>query len=246
MYVAPLQLCSGGFCMPSHDLRAIAAPQPASPETKASHTSAKLAAAQRPVAYLWNGIGDSILALPALRAISRIFAGRVTLVCNRVWPWYGELPLREVTVIPGQRIAGSPPIRVFDVDELQASIGYADLFVSLVTTRSPMLRALIERLCPDRLVAFYSDAQFSVSPSAPHVVDRIFALAQKIDPLLDLDDFSAPPALSDASIKFACDLRQRLPKCARMIAVHADTEATKSWSGGLFAELLKGFLSEHP
>ena len=40
-----------------------------------------------PVVFFANGIGDTVLALPALRALAALFPGRLSLVCDRdVWP----------------------------------------------------------------------------------------------------------------------------------------------------------------
>jgi hypothetical protein len=202
--------------------------------------------ADYPVAFFANGIGDSLLALPTLRALSYRFNGKLRLICESIWPWYESLPLRDIMVIPkmGKLPGGA---RTFDVGELSRSISRADVFISLVTWQSLALSALIDSLHPDRIVRFRLDSRVEVSAdSVLHPFDGYFKLAQCIDPSLVLDDFSGPLRLPEVAEQFALSLRQELPEWARVLIVHPDTKPAKCWSVERFIELLDLWLTERP
>ena len=65
-----------------------------------------LRSAERPVVFFANGIGDALLALPALRALGLTFGGKLTLICDRRdhHLLYHELPIWRIVAIPDLRI----------------------------------------------------------------------------------------------------------------------------------------------
>ena len=85
---------------------------------------------QNPVAFFANALGDHIINLPALRAISSLMPNQLTLVTRdcAASVLFEELPLRRLV-----RIAA--PVadkgRWFDADSLAANLGQVDCFLSL-------------------------------------------------------------------------------------------------------------------
>jgi ADP-heptose:LPS heptosyltransferase len=204
---------------------------------------------ERPVVFFSNAIGDTLLALPTLRALSHTFAGRLSLICDSRSRdlCYHELRVCRTIEIPGYRIERPNRLRTFDVERLSAAVGETDLFISLVPWRSPSLTALIEKLSPAGVLGFYPDADFVVRPVPDlHSADLAFRIARRIGPSLRLEDFAGPPRLPEAAKRFARDLRQTIPEWARVLVVHPDTEHSKCWSAGNFVRMLDGFLARRP
>jgi ADP-heptose:LPS heptosyltransferase len=225
--------------------RCVPADDPPAPRTEGFD----LRSAERPVTFFTNGIGDALLALPALRALSQTFEGRLTLICDRRdhHLFYHELPVRRIIEIPDLRIERPQLRRIFDVEQLSAAVGRADLFISLVAWQAPSLTALIDKLSPDAVVGFFPDAHFVVPPDRDiHSADLDFAVARRIDASLRIDDFSWPPRLPEAAERFARDLRQSLPEWARLLVVHPDTGRAKCWSAESFVRLLDEWLDRRP
>src|SRR5678816_599433 len=98
--------------------------------------------AEYPLAFFCNGYGDNYLNLPALRALSRLFAGRLTLVC-RQGPdlfCFDDLAVnRRITL--DARFNGED--YEFDAVAAAVEIGQCDLFLSLVPWSSSSLSKLL-------------------------------------------------------------------------------------------------------
>src|SRR5262249_12529485 len=110
--------------------------------------------ARRPVALFANGIGDHLLNLPALRALSALYPGRLRLVCmpGARATFFGDLPLLDALEIEFVR-EGSR--REFDADALAARIGRCDLFLSLVPWHSDSMDRLLRLVAPTHCKGFY-------------------------------------------------------------------------------------------
>src|SRR5262245_44869753 len=86
--------------------------------------------AERPAVFFCNGVGDHLLALPALRALASIFPERLTLVCRSGArrQFFSDLQTHRVVEIAmkqrGQHMS-------FDADELAPKLSGCDLFLSL-------------------------------------------------------------------------------------------------------------------
>src|SRR5882724_5596182 len=98
--------------------------------------------ARSPVVFFANGIGDTFLNLPALRALSTLFPTKPILICNpgAYRLCFSELSLRKVVET---RLWDEDGIRQFDPRELAADIDGCDIFISLVPWYSEPLKALL-------------------------------------------------------------------------------------------------------
>src|SRR5215813_6412745 len=91
--------------------------------------------AEYPLAFFLNGYGDNFLNLPALRALCRLFEGRLTLVC-RQGPDLFCFDYLEVSrkITLDARFTGET--YQFDAVSAATEIGQCDLFLSLVPWNS--------------------------------------------------------------------------------------------------------------
>lgn len=203
--------------------------------------------ANRPVAFFANGLGDTILALPALRALSSIFAGRLILVCDLDIPsiLFRDLPVRFVET----RMTRNAPdwTREFSVGGVVAACGEPDLFISLVPWYSDSLRELLAAFQPVCSLGFFDDFSITLPLDfRKHAADLSFDLPRAIDPRLTLEEFSWPPAIAREEIAYARSMRNAIGASYRILVVHADTGEEKMWMADRFVRVLDWFLERHP
>lgn len=204
--------------------------------------SRRLRKIDKPAVFLFNGIGDHVLAMPTLRALARAFDGRLTVACAEGAPrfLFAELPLRGVVVV-GRPTAGSAAIKA------PPALRYCDLAILL----SPWIRSPLARLLESL------DSAVSVGPNIfcdlkvqsrgrPHAADVGFWVARAIIGDLDMADFSEPLKLSVQSRKKALEVRRSMRGARRMLVLHAETQMRKQWRYTRLREVVRGFLRTHP
>src|ERR1700682_4778398 len=104
-----------------------------------------------PTALIVNGIGDHLIALPALRALASMMQGRLRLLClpGARELFFSDLALAAVHCV--SFLDEHPAPRQGDyakhaVAELAAAIGDCDLFMCFDRRRSPSTMALLRAL----------------------------------------------------------------------------------------------------
>jgi hypothetical protein len=202
---------------------------------------------ERPVAFLHNGHGDKLLALPALRALCDLFPGRLRLLCaSGDGERYAELPLRGVSEIPFRRGDDDATWR-FDACAAARAIEGADLLLSLNTWWNDDVVRLLGLLPGAESVGFFRPFAHRLStPASFHIVDRLFQVARWVEPSLDVDRYSYPPAFSAAVTESSLRIRECLPPPRRVLAVHTTTGPEKMWTLESWSRLLATFLGRHP
>jgi len=201
-----------------------------------------------PVVFFANGLGDTVLALPALRALTTLFPDRLTLVCDQgVWPaLLGELALRQVVQTPMRRNVPDWT-REFAVAEVLHAVGGCDLFISLAPWMSPSLRDMLHRLAPRASIGFFDEYSVPVPLDfTRHAADLTFDPVTRFNPALRLDDFAAPLRPSASSRDIVETTLGLLPTGCRILVVHADTGWPKMWPAKRFVRTLDLFLERHP
>jgi len=202
---------------------------------------------KHPVVFFSNGLGDTILALPALRALQALFGRGLQLVCD-AGPH--ELILSELRVkkIPTAMRRNVPDwTREFDVDKVACEIQQCDLFISLVPWQSASLKRLLDRLAPADSIGMFADYRICIPRDfTKHAADLSFDIPKRLDTSLRLEDFCEHPRLSLGSRKVAERVRRLVPPDYRILVVHADTGANKMWPAERFGKVLDAFLDRHP
>jgi ADP-heptose:LPS heptosyltransferase len=204
------------------------------------------ASPKHPVVFFSNGLGDTIMALPALRALRSLFGRGLQLVCD-AGPH--EIILSELRVkkIPTVMRRNVPDwTREFDVDKVTREIPECDLFVSLVPWQSASLRRLLDRLAPIDSIGMYADYKICIPRDfAKHAADLSFDIPRRLDASLSFENFCEPPRLSSRSWKITERVRRLIPSDYRILVVHADTGSNKMWPAERFVEVLDCFLERH-
>lgn len=218
-------------------------------------TLSHLLQARRPALYFAANIGDSVMALPTVRALSEMFDAPLTLVSPKV---AFDLCFREVSPhlvdITGVPETGPPalPIRSLDGAALAAQLGPVDVFINTVLTNLPMVtfQELQGRLAPATTVGFtsnYTEYTVTVPRQAWHACDSLFKLARLFDPSLRLENYARPVSIPASVQEQARSMRAAVPAGTKVLVVHADTDwKEKRWPVTRFIDLLDRFLSSHP
>ena len=201
--------------------------------------------AAHPLAFFCNGYGDSFLNLPALRALSRLFEGRLTLVC-RQGPdlfCFDDLEVnRRITL--DARFNGED--YQFDAVAAAAEIGQCDLFLSLVPWRSSSLSNLLEA-CGDIVsIGFFENytRRLRLDYKRPSA-DLAFDIVRSLSPEYQLHDFIEPVRYPTERRQEVQEIFSLLGAGTRTLSVHIDTRTQKNWDENRWVASLDAFLDEH-
>jgi hypothetical protein len=200
-----------------------------------------------PVVFLGGGVGDYLIALPAVNALARLFPGQLTVAYSSegLGFLFDNLPLR--LKLPLKLLSRTISPAHFDVQCTTRQIGMCDLFLSLVPWYSHDLKSLVERLAPAQSIGFQPQFQVDLGSNVDmHAMDLAFSVPRMLDPSLDLSEFAYISPLPLESQKPVQVLKQFLPRGTRILAAHLDTRPAKMWPACRSAEALIRFLNEHP
>jgi hypothetical protein len=197
--------------------------------------------ASHPVVFFMNGLGDYVLNLPALRALTTMFRGRCSLICGNApaVALFDELSIDKRLRVPGRQR--------FSPDAVVSELGTCDLFVSLAPWFSESLSILISSLKPQLSIGMFDEYDVPIPRNYDkHTTDLAFDVATRIDPTYRIEQFLGPPRLPAFDRQRTADTRALLPSGARVLAVHADTAAEKMWRAADLVTTLDLFLCAHP
>jgi ADP-heptose:LPS heptosyltransferase len=205
----------------------------------APEQAARLLAARRPVVHLTDGLGDQYMHLPAIRALSRLFEGRLAVHCA---------PELAALLYPDIALRATWQLRTDDAGwRLPDELGACDLFLSMNDWDAPEHDALVRGLAPAATLG-YDDCCEHVLPRefARSNFEVAFAIPSALDPTLRLDDFAWPFALPESARRVARELRAMLPSGARVLAVHAETASIKNLPIEAWRRVIATFLARRP
>ena len=194
-----------------------------------------------------NGIGDHLVTLPAVRALSRLLRGRLRLVTfpRAAELYYRHIPFADVIATSFKDIPGEG--RSFDAPVVAQRIAPCPLLMSLNPWHSRSMDELLRLARPETSIGFDEAFQASLPLDFDrHSADMTFEVVRALDASLRIDDFARPPHLAPAARRRARDLKSCLPRDARLLVVHADTRPWKEWRPEYFRAALHGFLDRHP
>jgi ADP-heptose:LPS heptosyltransferase len=200
-----------------------------------------------PAAIFGNAFGDHLLTLPALRALAALFSGRLSLICmpGARREFFRDLRLRSVCEIKmpmrGRRE------RVISAARVAERVGKCDLFLSLNPWHSRSIERLLKLLSPALSVGFAPAFQVALPKGArTHRADLVFGVPSYLHPGLRIEDFAYPPRLpAQCRPRVRRFLRWAAPGM-RVLAVHTETKADKTWPRERFSEVMNSFLERHP
>jgi ADP-heptose:LPS heptosyltransferase len=201
--------------------------------------------AQKPAVFFSNGIGDCILTLPTLRALSEMFAEPLTVICPRLAfdLCFHELGARHVDLTG----LTPPPQRTFDYATVASEVGQVDVFINALPHDTCGLPEFRKHLAPAVSIGFGADYDIVV-PKDPraHSADLIFSLARLFNPEARMENYANPVSISPPVQDKVRVIRGAVPAWAKVLVVHADTAADKRWPVTRFIDLLDRFLAHHP
>ena len=194
-----------------------------------------------------NGIGDAFMALPALRALRRVFTKKITLICcqsHENW-WYDELHFDEVLPfdfdVSNQRIN-------FEVNYAYKQIKHVDIVISLLTDKSESLEQLIELWKPKWTAGMFGSHDFVLKCYKDlNMFCACFELMKLIDSSIVITDFAYPiiipkPALHTAKLFLNHIIRNN----TKILCIHMETKPEKMWSKNSWQQLLNQVLVTLP
>jgi ADP-heptose:LPS heptosyltransferase len=209
-------------------------------------------ASDRVVVLFSNGIGDALLTLPTLRALTAHLPGQISLLCpaHLYRLCFSQLPVHravELQWLPEEEPAAWRHPGSFDARVAAAEIGGCDVFVALVPWLSRSLDELVKRLMPHTTVGLFPRYDLRpILPTGLHAADLTFTVARLADAALRMEDYAWPPELSERARATAREWVGELPAGVRLLVVHPDTAPDKRWAPGRHREALDAFLDAHP
>ncbi len=202
--------------------------------------------ARHPVVFFINGIGDGILNLPALRALSEIFPDRLTLLCSSgsYTCVFDELSLLRRVPIDAQWVDCG---REFDYRHVARQVDSCDLFVSLVPWQSRSLKGLMKLLGPELTIGLFPGFDIEVPLDyGKHTSELAFDIVTRVSDQRHLGEFLAPVIYPEEAMREAREILRMFDQGTRVLTVHADTQERKMWPAGRFAAVLNHFLEDRP
>ena len=201
--------------------------------------------AEYPLAFFCNGYGDNFLNLPALRALCRLFEGRLTLVCRRGPDLFcfDDLAVNRKIALDA-RFNGQD--YQFDAEAAAAEIGQCDLFLSLVPWSSSSLSNLLETWRGIVSIGFFENytRRLHRNYSKPSA-DLAFDVVRSLQPDYRLQDFVEPLRYPTERRQDVREIFSMLEPGTRTLSVHMDTHAHKTWDEKRWVESLDAFLDKH-
>ncbi len=204
---------------------------------------------QSPVIFMCNGIGDGLLALPAIRALSLMFEDKLTIVYDSVVTpyWLYQLPLNKIVLIEAYRDENDI---FFDYQSTAEQVIKCDLFISLIFTYSRCLENLIKLIKPTKTIGFHRSFDIYVEQSNnQHISDVYFKIPKVFLPSVDISYYHYPLGNIHTADKLAEKILMTIQVNAdnpSIVAIHADTQSDKMWTEQSWLELFHLINLENP
>lgn len=197
---------------------------------------------QSPVIFMCNGIGDGLLALPAIRALSMLFEDKLTIVYDSVVTpyWLYQLPIKKLILIESSRDKND---LIFDYRSTLEEINNCDLFISLIFVYSKFLIEFFDKFKPKKTIGFHQSFDVYIEQcNMQHISDVYFKIPKLFSPCLNIKDYQYPlDNLHTASIIADRIVTHIKPTDGMkfIIGIHADTQPEKMWSEESWLKLFK-------
>jgi ADP-heptose:LPS heptosyltransferase len=196
----------------------------------------------RIVVFFANALGDHLLALPTLRALSAALDGRFTLATadSPTDLLLGDVQCERVVKIPISWLDGK-----FDAAETASLLGPMDLFVSLNYWHNASVDAFVDHLTSTVTVGFDPHFEYEiVADTSRHHIDQVFQVCDVLGIRDTPERHAYPIPLPAASLQFAGDIRKMLGG-RKLFVVHAESKPDKTWPLAQVNEAIEAFLDTH-
>lgn len=199
--------------------------------------------------FFANGIGDYLMTLPSMRALSKALPCSLYLVTEEGSSdfIFEDVGFDKVVKVPMARPSSWEP-REFSAETAAKSLGDVDCFISIVPWYSASLGELARLVQPAWSIGLDGEFDFCVGlDPRMHTADRAFNLVKKFDANLSMWDFTDPISLSDDVVYAAKKIREAVGRKSRLIVVQEETAtAQKMWLPSRWEETLTKLVSEYP
>jgi ADP-heptose:LPS heptosyltransferase len=195
------------------------------------------------VVFFANALGDHLLVLPTLRALSSMLRGRFTLVTADTPSdlLLGDVACERLVKVPLTWGSGE-----FDGVAAAAAAGPADLFISVNTWHNDSVSAFLDALSPALSVGFHQRFDRCFYRKAPaHHIDYVFEICDLFGTHGPPEAYAHPFPLPEASVEFVEHLRAAVDG-RKVLVVHSYTKPEKTWPMFKVNEAVERFLDEHP
>jgi hypothetical protein len=199
---------------------------------------------QNPVIFFSSGIGDGVLALPALRALCFGFEGKANLVLKKGPDkfLFDKLSARRILFLDMWQAGDGAGIE-FETETASLLLRGCDLFLSFVDWKSSSLSRLESESVARTPHGSLVDVNMcEPSDKEKHQFDSVFAVSARIFPELNIEKFAYP-------IEFSADVREAGEEILRtlegriLIGFHPESSlVTKSCPDELVQEAIQCLL----
>lgn len=206
--------------------------------TPSRRDAAALLKSRHPVVVYSDGIGDTLMSLPALRALSALFPGRLTLVSS---------DSSRILLEPDLSVRRFVNRRGDDTAAIAEAIGDCDLLMTAdPDPESEFSGRLIAALAPARSLGWASNHRFVLPTVADrHFSDQVFDLPRFLNPALQLMAFAGRPRCLSTDPALARSIYALIGPEYHVLVVHADTMPCKMWPPRRFTSFLDLFLTSY-
>lgn len=196
---------------------------------------------KNPILIFNNGIGDHIINLPTIRALSEIFKNQLTFVCHHNYfeLLYSDITFKRVVNIEFYVHNNN---RTFSIHELLNKVNESDLIINLNPWQSPEIDKIIDFFSA-KSIGFFENYDFQIIPDNKiHSANQTFEFAKLFDSHLNISKYSQVPFLPITSQQKADKILAVIPKKYKVLVIHADTSDIKMWSIEEFKKFINLFL----
>lgn len=194
-----------------------------------------------------NGIGDYVMALPALRALCAHAPRPLVFVVGTGAHRFLLDELNPDALIE-VRFEQRWPAKDFDAAAVLEHCRRCDTLVSLCTYACDGQTRLLQALRPARRIGFVAGFDERIDADAPpHEIDRLFALAGRALPApVAIDAFLAPPCWPAADTAAVAAMRRAFGPQQRVLVLHNETRPDKVYPAERLDRLAAGWLADDP
>ena len=184
--------------------------------------------------------------LPAIRALAEVLGGRLHLIAHSdaFDLFFSDIRLRSISRIKQVwKIAGEV---TYDVDEIVSTITGCDTFFCFNRSLTQTTKKLIDVLNPTCTVGFFREFNSYIPFTRTiHAADLAFRIPLTLDGRIRLESYVAPPRLPKIAIDIVAELLAKIPRDAKLLAIHNETAPEKTWPHQALSSAVGEFLSRN-